>query len=249
MQNRSASEDLTQTASTGTCRQIAVIDVDSSTNIEDAISAVTLPTAPQPSNTTGGNAGNQFGRQARSIGMIKSGSRQTTSTRKVAAITIDDMARHISTVDLDSHADPCTLGANFKVISYTEKECNVTPYHPDYPSIDGIPVVQAATAYTHPETGETVILVVNQGLYMGDMLNSSLLTPNQLRSFGIIVDDCPLHLAPDPSRATHSIYSPHDEFRIPLQLKGVISHFTSRCPTTIELESCVVYLGPQVVIL
>jgi len=99
MQNRSASEDLTQTASTGTCRQIAVIDVDSSTNIEDAISAVTLPTAPQPSNTTGGNAGNQFGRQARSIGMIKSGSRQTTSTRKVAAITIDDMAGHISTVD------------------------------------------------------------------------------------------------------------------------------------------------------
>jgi hypothetical protein len=65
--------------------------------------------------------------------------------------------------------------------------------------VDGIPVVQAGTAYTHPETGETVILVVNQGLYMGDMLNSSLLNPNQLWSFGIIVDDCPLHLAPDPS--------------------------------------------------
>jgi hypothetical protein len=70
------------------------------------------------------------------------------------------------------------------------------------------------------------------------MLNSSLLTHNQLQSFGIIIDDCPLHLAPDPSHATHPIYSPHDEFCIPLQLKGVISYFTSRCPTTIELECC-----------
>jgi hypothetical protein len=122
MHNRSASEDLTQTASTGTRRQIAVIDIDSSTNIKDAVSALTLPTASQPMNTTNGNAGNQFGHQARSIGVIKSGSRQTTSTRKVAAITIDDMAGHISTVDLDSHADTCLLGANFKVISYTEKE-------------------------------------------------------------------------------------------------------------------------------
>jgi hypothetical protein len=74
-------------------------------------------------------------------------------------------------------------------------------------------MVQAGTAYSHPKTGETIILVVNQGLYMGDMLKSYLLTPNQLRHFGIIVDDCPIHLAPDPS-----LFSPHDELRIPLQL-------------------------------
>jgi hypothetical protein len=94
------------------------------------------------------------------------------------------------------------------------------------------------TCTLDPETGETVILIINQGLYMGDMLKSSLLTPNQLWNFGIIVDDCPIHLAPDPSLATHSIYSPHDELCIPLQFKGIISCFTSWYPTTNELESC-----------
>lgn len=94
------------------------------------------------------------------------------------------------------------------------------------------------TCTLDPETGETVILIINQGLYMGDMLKSSLLTPNQLWNFGIIVDDCPIHLAPDPSLATHSIYSRHDELCIPLQFKGIISCFTSRYPTTNERESC-----------
>jgi len=83
MHNRFASEDLTQTASTGTCRRIAVIDVDSSTNIIDAISAVTLPTASQPLNTTGGNTGNQFGLQARSIDLVSKIGWHTMMVRRV----------------------------------------------------------------------------------------------------------------------------------------------------------------------
>jgi hypothetical protein len=43
---------------------------------------------------------------------------------------------------------------------------------------------------------------------MGDYLDNALLCPNQISSHGVIVDDVPKHLSPDPSIATHSIYFP-----------------------------------------
>ena len=101
--------------------------MDSSTNIEDTISAVTSPTAAQPPNTVGGNAGSQFSQQSRSIGMIRSGPRHTNPSRHISAVTADEHDFHSTKVDLDSHADTCTLGANFTSKSYLEKECNVTP--------------------------------------------------------------------------------------------------------------------------
>jgi hypothetical protein len=38
--------------------------------------------------------------------------------------------------------------------------------------------------------------------------------PNQLRTNGVIVNDVPVHLAPDPSKATHSIYIVKDDLVI-----------------------------------
>jgi len=71
---------------------------------------------------------------------------------------------------------------------------------------------------------------------MGDMLEASFLNPNQWHCHGIIVNDCPIHLSPDPSLATHTIYSPQDEMCIPMQLKGIVLFFTSHFPTNHELE-------------
>jgi len=45
----------------------------------------------------------------------------------------------------------------------------------------------ATTAYDDPDSGEMVILIVNQGIYLGETLENSLLSPNQLRAYGIIV--------------------------------------------------------------
>jgi hypothetical protein len=67
-------------------------------------------------------------------------------------------------MELDSHANTCTLGANFRVIAHTDKSCNVTPYHPEYQTQLDVPIVQAATAYTDPQTGDSYILIINQGL-------------------------------------------------------------------------------------
>jgi hypothetical protein len=96
----------------------------------------------------------------------------------------------LSFVELNSHADACTIGANCTVITYTEKTCNVTPYRPEYQALQEILIVQAATAYTNPETGETYILVINQELYMGDALPSTLLNPNQLCHHGMRYISC-----------------------------------------------------------
>jgi hypothetical protein len=86
-----------------------------------------------------------------------------------------------------------------------------------------VPIVQAGTAYDDPNTGKTYILVINQGLYLGYLLPNTLVNPNQIRSNGIVVDDCPKNLSPDPKTATRSIYIPLHDLRIPLQMKGVLS--------------------------
>jgi hypothetical protein len=147
-------------------RQISQVVVDNSAVIEDAASALTSPTVHQQSHPIGGNAGNQFGQRSRTIGMIRTSARVTHSSHHVRRTS---HVSHVSTLsqkrvdgsysgmmELDSHADTCTLGANFRVVAYTEKVCNVQPYHPDYQAQLDIPIVQAATVYTDPNTGESL---------------------------------------------------------------------------------------------
>jgi hypothetical protein len=67
---------------------------------------------------------------------------------------------------------------------------------------------------------------------------NSLLCPNQLRSHGITVDECPQHLAPPDQPSSHSIYCREDDLRLPLSLKGVTSGFITRTPTIQEIETC-----------
>ncbi len=104
----------------------------------------------------------------------------------------------------------------------------MAPYHPDYAVMKDIPIVQAGTAYDDRNTGETMILVINLGLYFGDSLPNSLINPNQMRLNGVEVDDVPKHLSP---KSTHSIYIPEHNIRIPLSMRGVISYIPIRKPT------------------
>jgi hypothetical protein len=74
-------------------------------------------------------------------------------------------------------------------------------------------------------------------VHFGDDMPNSLQNPNQIRSNGVIVDDCPTHLSPNKS-STHSIYFPEHDVRIPLQLNGIISYISIRIPTQLEIETC-----------
>jgi hypothetical protein len=98
-----------------------------------------------------------------------------------------------------------------------------------------IPIVKAALAYDIPDTGEVIILIINQALYFGDSLSHVLLNPNQMRSYNIKVDDIPRHLSKD---SAHSIIIEEENLSIPLKLHGIISYFNARTPAIHEIENC-----------
>jgi hypothetical protein len=66
-----------------------------------------------------------------------------------------------------------------------------------------------------PQDGTTVILILHQSLHLGNKFENTLLFPDQLYTFGMEVDDVPMHLAPCSKPCTHSTYSPEDNFTSP----------------------------------
>jgi hypothetical protein len=137
-----------------------------------------------------------------------------------------------SQIELDSHADTIVCGANCAIIHYTGKECDVTPYTDSYAAINSVPIVQAGTAWDNPVTGETVIFVFNEAIWMADKLQHTLVNPNQLRSFGITVQDNPFSDAPI------FIATEGNEDVLPLTSKGTILFANTRTPTDNELSTC-----------
>ena len=133
-------------------------------------------------------------------------------------------------MELDSHADTIVLGRNCVILQYSGRECDVSPYTDTYAAIKGVPIVTGATAWTCPATGETTILVFHEALWMGEIMEHSLLNPNQLRSFGIRVQDNPFD-----KRRMH-LSTEDGSLVIPIQADGTTIHFPTRSPTDQELR-------------
>ena len=96
----------------------------------------------------------------------------------------------VGRIELDSHADTIVAGGNCVVMSYTGRECDVTPYDSTYKARTGVPIANVATAWQSAHTGQVYILVFNEALWMPHLPNT-LVNPNQLRHFGIKVQDNP----------------------------------------------------------
>ena len=174
--------------------------------------------------------------------------KHTTSHRQVSNATSNRNSVIHRTCELDSHADTCVAGPNCVILEYTDLTASVSAFSSYHENFDDVPIVTAATAYDDPSNGCTTILILNQALYLGDKVDNTLLCPNQLRSYGIIVDDIPIHLAPPNYPATHSIHCPEQDLQIPLSLMGVFSYFDTRTPTQEELDTCkwVILTDPNV---
>jgi hypothetical protein len=154
-------------------------------------------------------------RRHRGIGQVRSGIRYTNpislSVRSTASIERQSNPTN-AYAELDSHADTVVAGSACKVIELTDQSCEVYAYADHYEPITNVPVAKVATAYDHPISGETFILIFGQALYMGDRMSHTLICPNQARTNGVIVDDVPQHLSHDNS-STHSIYFPNEQVR------------------------------------
>lgn len=101
---------------------------------------------------------------------------------------------HHGRIELDTHADCFVAGRNCQVMHYTERVCDVLPYSDDYEARQRVPIVQAATGHTAAD-GRRFILIANEALWMPD-LEHSLMNPNQVRHYGIKVQDNPFVMDP-----------------------------------------------------
>jgi hypothetical protein len=138
-----------------------------------------------------------------------------------------------STLDMDTHADTCVLGPSFVILHYTNRECDVSPYSEVYESVKAVPIVSGATAWTDERTGLTYILVVNEALWMPDTVTSSLINPNQLRAYGITVQDNPFA---GPMYISNE--GEDDVVSISMFAVGTNISINTRTPIQEELDSC-----------
>ena len=140
-------------------------------------------------------------------------------------------------MELDSHADTCTIGKPAKILQKTGRTVTVHGFETGIGNIPDVDVVTAAVAYDCPVTFQTYILIFHEALYVPTM-STCLINPNQLRGQGLVVNDVPLqHLSPkDRSLDSHSIQCLDPSLRIPLSLSGTMSGFTVREPTWEELQ-------------
>ena len=137
--------------------------------------------------------------------------------------------------ELDSRADTCVAGSNYRLIDLTGETVTVSPYSDAYEPIQEVPIASVATAYTSPSTGETIILEGHQHLYFGDKLDHSLWNPNQLRHFGAKVYDCPKQFDIDSRFCIEMEDEGGTPVEIPLRLNGIVQYIDTRYPTDDEM--------------
>ncbi|MGH7974103.1 MAG: hypothetical protein ACREBR_01155, partial [bacterium] len=175
------------------------------------------------------SASSRFGREGkdRSLQNNKKQRSQksfTSTTRRMAATRThrfdspSDYALRARS-ECDSRADTVCAGASFKLLELTEKVCDVGGFHESFKNLKVVPIATTATAYDHGEMQETLILVFNQSLYFGNTMEHSLLSPNQLRSNGLVVDSCPRQFS--NGKSMHGIYIGEEDISLPFQMHAV----------------------------
>ncbi len=135
------------------------------------------------------NVSQALTRRNSSLGAYKSRTRSSSIQR------IFSSSQHIKDrsgrAELDSHADTCGVNNVARILEYTNQVAEVTGFANSLEPLRNVPIVKAAVAYDHPDTGEVVIIIINQALYFGDELDDILLNPNQIRAQGNTVEDVP----------------------------------------------------------
>jgi hypothetical protein len=218
----------------GSGRNISAVNVEHTD--QSAMSVMTETQAPTPVNN---NAGQAFGR----------GTQGHSNNSRISAITTD-MRRSLDTVtlsrlstkwqpgrsgriEIDNHADTHALGCNFEVLSFTGRVCDVSPFADHYKPIKDVKIVTGVTAWDDPEGTEPIMIIVHEALWLGEIMNDSLLNPNQCRVHGISICDDPF----DPHRQI-GIHDPKTNITIPFKMFGTIVGLETRTPSFMEIQKC-----------
>jgi hypothetical protein len=154
----------------------------------------------------------------------------------INAISHQGVQQHFCRAELHSHADTCSVNDVAYVLEYFSKVAEVYGFSKSLSVKEDIPIDKAAFAYDDHNTGETLIVVVNQALYFGDKLSNVLLNLNQVRAHGLTVNECPKHLS--RGKSEHAIITKDGSHTFPLKLKGLMSYFEVCTLTLEEIANC-----------
>ena len=113
----------------------------------------------------------------------------------------------------------------------------MSPYSDKYKSIQQVPVVTGATAWTCPHSGEIFILVLNESFWKGEKLYHTIFNLKQMRNHRIDVQDNPLMQNP------MGITRPEEDVTVPLYMSGTIVCSDTSSPTQKQFYYC-----PQIVL-
>jgi hypothetical protein len=101
--------------------------------------------------------------------------------------------------------------------------------------------VSSGMAYDVLGSGRVVIIIVHQAINLPH-LPHNLLNPMQMRLNDVVVNETPKFQCANPTNLSHTITvkgeNMKDELIIPLDLRGVVSCFTTRKPTQEEFDTC-----------
>jgi hypothetical protein len=159
------------------------------------------------------------------------------TARKVEEIPNQTKPGTVARNELDTHADTCCAGMNWRLLELTGEVCDVQPFLNSYDPVQSVVVGQCATVWTNEEDGKEYLLVGEQMLWFGDSLEHSLINPNQLRDYGLFVND-------NPYAASESAGFGIDTYHhfIPFDSTGTIVHFETRVPTDWEVKNLPIIL-------
>ncbi len=125
------------------------------------------------------------------------------------------------------------FGKNFIVLHSTYGIADVYAYDSSIQPIENLPIVTAATAYDNTVTGNTFILVFNEGLYFGVKVDHSLIYPNQICAYGILL------VWDNPYDPNHTLSTEvQSNLTLPLRAFGTKVGFNTRVSTPVELCKC-----------
>jgi hypothetical protein len=129
---------------------------------------------------------------------------------------------------------PFFAGTTFILHKATGKEVEVSGFHD---SLETIKNIQVGTCITVVDLEtETIIECFPQSLYFGGSMENSLKPPAPLWDYRVTVDVVPKMYS--GGKSLHGIHHPDENVFIPFHLHGCISYFSTRLPTSDEINRC-----------
>ena len=136
----------------------------------------------------------------------------------------------------DSYANMCCAGRHARVESFIEgKTVTATGFSNSMPAMENLPLANVLYAFNLSH-GEVYILQVNNSIYLGDMMEDSLLCPNQCRDRGIEIDTRPKVYCNKESAQTVSC--PEHGIKLNIKHHGPLPFLPVQRPTIEETLTC-----------